>query len=169
MPSDRIYLFILWFLKTMLTILVLTWLTRRLECCSPDLALYDNRWKEFCTTSDNNNWRVWSTLPCQCWILNVHFCVAELHRYGGGLVETDGKDPSSAAADSKQGGASSKAHTDVIVASNISVPHSDIYHMGVPAQRAAVVSQRQGQRPLQKWKGPDKISKIYGDWIDDIE
>lgn len=88
----------------------------------------------------------------------------ELHRYGGGLVEADGRDPSSAGADSKQTSGSSKAHADV-VASNTLVAHPDVYHIGVPAQRTTVVSQRQGQR----WKGPDKISRIYGDWIDDIE
>ncbi|CAF1930617.1 unnamed protein product [Brassica oleracea] len=26
-----------------------------------------------------------------------------------------------------------------------------------------------GIRTHQKWKGPEKISLIYGDWIDDIE
>ena len=30
-----------------------------------------------------------------------------------------------------------------------------------------LMSQRQGQRVFPKWKGPDKISRIYGDWIED--
>lgn len=119
----------------------------------------------------------WKTRICNKWEMTgycpfgskCHFAhgATELHQFGGGLAEAYGRDASSAAADSKQGGGSSKAHTDVIAASNASVPHPDVYHMGVPSQRATVVSQR--LRPLQKWKGPDKISRIYGDWIDDIE
>ncbi|KAM7273341.1 hypothetical protein ACFE04_028005 [Oxalis oulophora] len=46
---------------------------------------------------------------------------------------------------------------------------SDIYHIGVSSQRTCVINQRLGQRAHRKWKGPDKISRIYGDWIDDIE
>ncbi|KAK1307456.1 Zinc finger CCCH domain-containing protein 56 [Acorus calamus] len=90
----------------------------------------------------------------------------ELHRYGGGLVDTDGRDSASVTPDAKQAGASSKVMTDVVVASNSPVPRSDVYHM-VPAQRTASGGQWQEQRPLQKWKGPDKINRIYGDWIDD--
>lgn len=91
-------------------------------------------------------------------------CVTELHRYGGGLVEGEGKDYSSPL-DAKQGLAPSKSPADTIVAS---VPQSDGYHIGVPSQRLPNVVQRTGERP-QKWKGPDKISLIYGDWIDDLE
>ena len=29
------------------------------------------------------------------------------------------------------------------------------------------MSQIQGQRVFPKWKGLDKISRIYGDWIED--
>ncbi|XP_030947111.1 zinc finger CCCH domain-containing protein 12-like isoform X1 [Quercus robur] len=93
----------------------------------------------------------------------------ELHRYGGGLVEGETRDSSSAPPDSKQGGVPSKTPADSVVASVASVPHSDVYHMGVPSQRSSIVIQRPGQRTHQKWKGPDKISRIYGDWIDDIE
>ncbi|KAJ6817311.1 zinc finger CCCH domain-containing protein 56-like [Iris pallida] len=120
----------------------------------------------------------WKTRICNKWETTgycpfgskCHFAhgAAELHRYGGELMGTDGRDTPSAAPDAKQTASLVKALTDA-VASNASVPHPDIYHMGVPAQRSAVISQRQGQRPLQKWKGPDKISRIYGDWIDDIE
>lgn len=42
-------------------------------------------------------------------------------------------------------------------------------YMGVPSEGPSIVMQRPGQRTHQKWKGPDKISRIYGDWIDDIE
>lgn len=95
--------------------------------------------------------------------------LTELHRYGGGLVDIDGRDASSAPIEDKQGGVASKMPADNVVVSLPSVPHSDLYHIGVPSQRSSIVIQRSGQRTLQKWKGPDKISRIYGDWIDDIE
>ncbi|KAJ6800543.1 zinc finger CCCH domain-containing protein 56-like [Iris pallida] len=113
----------------------------------------------------------WKTRICNKWETTsycpfgskCHFAhgMAELHKYGGKLMGTDGRDTPSAAPDAKQTASLVKALTDV-VASNASVPHSDIYHMGVPVRRSTVISQRQGQRPLQKWKGPDKISRIYG-------
>lgn len=84
-------------------------------------------------------------------------------------METDSKDSSAAPPDSKLGAVPSKTPVDTVVASVTSVPHTDVYHMGVPTQRSSIVSQRPGQRFQQKWKGPDKISRIYGDWIDDIE
>ncbi|KAF3791911.1 hypothetical protein EJ110_NYTH13140 [Nymphaea thermarum] len=92
----------------------------------------------------------------------------ELHKYGGGLVE-DGRDSSSVSADSKQVGSSSKVQD--VTASLMAVAHPEVYGMGVPSQRSGSISQRQGpQRPSQqKWKGPDKSSRIYGDWIDDSE
>lgn len=83
-------------------------------------------------------------------------------------MEGDARDSSMAPLDSKQG-VPSKSPADTLVASVASVPHSDVYHIGVPSQRSSIVIQRSGQRALQKWKGPDKISRIYGDWIDDIE
>ncbi|TXG54284.1 hypothetical protein EZV62_019540 [Acer yangbiense] len=92
----------------------------------------------------------------------------KLHRYGGGLVESEAKDSSVAPTDLKLGGVASKTPTDIVVASVSSVPHGD-YHIGVPSQRSSMVIQRPGQRAHQKWKGPDKISRIYGDWLDDIE
>lgn len=48
------------------------------------------------------------------------------------------------------------------------LPHAEGYHMGIRPQRLSNTLQKSGQRPNQKWKGPDKISKIYGDWIDDL-
>ncbi|KAH7857484.1 hypothetical protein Vadar_013278 [Vaccinium darrowii] len=71
----------------------------------------------------------------------------ELHRYGGGLMETEARDPSSVPPEMKQGIMPSKTPADTVVASLNSAPYSDSYHIGVP----------------------DKISRIYGDWIDDIE
>ncbi|XP_058104284.1 zinc finger CCCH domain-containing protein 56-like [Magnolia sinica] len=121
----------------------------------------------------------WKTRICNKWEMTgycpfgskCHFAhgMGELHKYGGGLVDMDGRDLTSAPPDLKQIGTSSRTSADTVAASSASVPHSDVYHMGVPAQRPAGVSQRQAQRPLQKWKGPDKISRIYGDWIDDNE
>lgn len=70
-------------------------------------------------------------------------------------MEMEGKDPLSTPPDLRQGGGSLKT-TESMVPSTISVP-------GVQVQRPS------GHRVIQKWKGPDKISKIYGDWIDDIE
>lgn len=64
-----------------------------------------------------------------------------------------------------------KATPDTMVAPALSVPTTDVFHMGagVPSQRPSIAAPKPGQRPFQKWKGPDKISKIYGDWIDDLE
>ena len=83
-------------------------------------------------------------------------------------METETRDSSSAPPDLKQG-VLPKAPGDTLVASVPSLPHSDVYHIVVPSQRSTIVIQRSGQRTHQKWKGPDKISRIYGDWIDDIE
>lgn len=124
----------------------------------------------------------WKTRICNKWELTgycpfgdkCHFAhgMQELHRYGGGLVEMDARDSPSAPLDSKQVvgiGVPSKTPADTVTASSASVPHGDVYHIGVPSQRSSTVMLRPGERPLKKWKGPDKISRIYGDWIDDIE
>lgn len=71
--------------------------------------------------------------------------------------------------DAKQWVVPAKTSVDPVFASVASVPHSDGYHIGVQSQRLSNVALKSGQRPAQKWKGPDKISKIYGDWIDDLE
>lgn len=47
------------------------------------------------------------------------------------------------------------------------VPYS--YRVGVPPRRLPAEVLRTGEIPIRRWKGPDKISKIYGDWIDDLE
>ena len=85
-------------------------------------------------------------------------------------METEDRDLSSAPPEVKHGVVPSKTPIDTVVASFTPIPHSDGYHnIGVPSQRLPNVIQRTGQKPHQKWKGPDKISRIYGDWIDDIE
>lgn len=118
----------------------------------------------------------WKTRICNKWEQTgfcpfgnkCHFAhgAAELHRYGGGLVEGDGKEFSSPS-DMKQGTVPSKSLGDTLVASVPSVPYADGYHMGT-SQRVPNM-QRAGQGLHQKWKGPDKISLIYGDWIEDLE
>ena len=96
--------------------------------------------------------------------------IAELHKYGGGLVDIDGRDIASTP-DSMQAAASSKLPVETAAASTAVPPHADVYHLGSQSQRSALASQRSGQlqRPIQKWKGPDKISRIYGDWIDETD
>ncbi|KAH0911015.1 hypothetical protein HID58_034336 [Brassica napus] len=99
----------------------------------------------------------------------------ELHRFGGGLVEGEGKDGGvSSNPDIKQTGPNPKGHSDTTtpLLSPGVVPHNADagYHSGVALQRASsAVTQKPGIRTHQKWKGPAKISRIYGDWIDDIE
>ncbi|CAK9144914.1 unnamed protein product [Ilex paraguariensis] len=121
----------------------------------------------------------WKTRICNKWEMTgycpfgskCHFAhgSAELHRYGGGVMEGEVKD-FSASLDQKQGMLlPSRTSSDNTVPPLTSVPHLDSYHVGVPPQRLSNVIPKVGQRPHQKWKGPDKISKIYGDWIDDIE
>ncbi|KAG8391834.1 hypothetical protein BUALT_Bualt01G0228200 [Buddleja alternifolia] len=118
----------------------------------------------------------WKTRICNKWELTgycpfgskCHFAhgAAELHRFGGTM---DSEDKDHSTPDAKQGIQPAKTSADTFVASLTSVPHSDNYHIGVPSQRMSNVLQKPGQRSTQKWKGPDKISKIYGDWIDDLE
>ncbi|KAK4783108.1 hypothetical protein SAY86_007482 [Trapa natans] len=121
----------------------------------------------------------WKTRICNKWELTgycpfgskCHFAHgnAELHKYGGGLVDSESRDSSSVPPNEKQGaGVTAKAPLDIVFTTVNSVPHSDVYYMGVTSQRPASTVQRTGQRALQKWKGPNKISRIYGDWIDDV-
>ncbi|KAK3122787.1 hypothetical protein QOZ80_8AG0618340 [Eleusine coracana subsp. coracana] len=121
----------------------------------------------------------WKTRICNKWEMTgycpfgskCHFAhgAAELHKYGGGLVDLDNNAASTP--DSKQTGVSAKAPADAAAASNSIPPHADVYHLGIQSQRSTLAGQRSGQvqRPIQKWKGPDKISRIYGDWIDENE
>lgn len=113
---------------------------------------------------------LFKTLTSFCKSYHVVSIIAELHKYGGGLVDIDGRDITSTP-DSKQAGASTKAPADSAAASTAIPPHADVYHLGIQSQRSTIANQRSGhvQRPIQKWKGPDKISRIYGDWIDEHE
>ncbi|ESQ52153.1 hypothetical protein EUTSA_v10016994mg [Eutrema salsugineum] len=109
----------------------------------------------------------WKTRVCNKWEItghcpfgaNCHFAhgAAELHRFGGGLVEEEGKIGTSATPCTKQTG-----QADTL---------TSLVSPGVPPQRSssAVTQKPNGVRTQRKWKGPDKISRVYGDWIDDIE
>ncbi|KVH90188.1 Zinc finger, CCCH-type [Cynara cardunculus var. scolymus] len=111
----------------------------------------------------------WKTRICNKWEQTGYCPFGKLHRYGGGLVDIDAKDSPTAMDSNKQGVMSSKIPIETVVAAGPSAAHSDGYHVGAPSQRLPGVIPRTGQRPFQKWKGPDKISRIYGDWIDEIE
>ncbi|KAG4399624.1 hypothetical protein AAZX31_08G263000 [Glycine max] len=122
----------------------------------------------------------WKTRICNKWEMTgycpfgnkCHFAhgATELHRYGGGLMEGENRDAASVVASDTNKGGPSKASADNVVAAVTLAAISDVYHIGVPSQRpSSMAIQRPGQRAHQKWKGPDKISRIYGDWIEDIE
>lgn len=83
--------------------------------------------------------------------------VADLHRFGGGLVEGEDKIGTSITLDTKQ-------TEQVDIVTRLVTP-------GASSQRtsSAVKQKPNGVRTQRKWKGPDKISRVYGDWIDDIE
>ncbi|KAK8919311.1 Zinc finger CCCH domain-containing protein 56 [Platanthera zijinensis] len=112
----------------------------------------------------------WKTRICNKWEMTgycpfgtkCHFAhgAAELHSHRGRFAKMETNDTSSTAPD-----ASIKVATAAI--SSIT---ADPYHIGVPAQRSnTMINPRPIQRHTQKWKGPDKISRIYGDLIDDID
>ncbi|KAL9308042.1 Zinc finger CCCH domain-containing protein 12 [Arabidopsis thaliana] len=124
----------------------------------------------------------WKTRICNKWEITgycpfgakCHFAhgAAELHRFGGGLVEEEGKDGVSPNPDTKQTVQNPKGLSDTTTLLSPGVPHNAdaSYHTGVALHRASsAVTQKPGIRTHQKWKGPAKISRIYGDWIDDIE
>lgn len=93
--------------------------------------------------------------------------MAELNKFTGGPTEGDGN--SSVPMETKPIGMTPKSETSA--SPSLSTPRQEFHHVGhgIPSQRSSSVSQVAGPRPAQKWKGPDKISRIYGDWIDDIE
>ncbi|XP_074275367.1 zinc finger CCCH domain-containing protein 56 [Silene latifolia] len=113
----------------------------------------------------------WKTRICNKWETTgscpfgpkCHFAHgwAELHNFTGG-AEGDGRE-SSMASETKPSGMATKTDATSAV--------SEFHHAGggIASQRPSIVIKVVGQRPLPKWKGPDKISRIYGDWIDDIE
>ncbi|GAB2264932.1 hypothetical protein Dimus_000003 [Dionaea muscipula] len=132
----------------------------------------------------------WKTRICNKWETTgscpfgskCHFAhgLAELHKYGGGLMDVEGRESSSAPPESKPGGVAARTNDSAVTASVLSAPppRADFHHHhvgggGVPLQRPSgmnmIPSPGLSLRPIQKWKGPDKISRIYGDWIDNIE
>ncbi|CAA6657225.1 unnamed protein product [Spirodela intermedia] len=88
---------------------------------------------------------------------------AKLHKYGGGLVEAERRETSTAAAAAPPaaGVSSSKAPAEPPLppsaASGGTVAAADVYHVGRRSAASGTV------------EGPGKISRIYGDWIDDNE
>ncbi|KAL8028196.1 hypothetical protein ABFS82_14G140800 [Erythranthe guttata] len=115
----------------------------------------------------------WKTRICNKWEqtgycpfgTKCHFAhgAAELHQYGGGPLDSEVND--STTPDAKQWSTPAKTSVDSVLAS----VNSDSYHINVPSQRLSSVTHKTGLRAGRKWKGPDKISKIYGDWIDDLD
>ncbi|KAI3444551.1 hypothetical protein Pfo_001216 [Paulownia fortunei] len=124
------------------------------------------------STLNSSNWKTkickkWELTGCCPFGSKCHFAhgSAELQRYGGGLMKTEAKDSSTC--DTKQVAVPAKASVGKVDAPVTSVPHS--YRTGVPSRRLPNVIQKTGEIPTRRWKGPNKISKIYGDWIDDLE
>ncbi|XP_047321665.1 zinc finger CCCH domain-containing protein 12-like [Impatiens glandulifera] len=117
----------------------------------------------------------WKTRICNKWEMTgycpfgnkCHFAHGsqELHQYAGGPMEPEGA--AVTPSDMKRG--TTTLTDNVIVGSASSVSQTDGYHIGVPPQRLSISIGRTTPKPHQKWKGPDKISRIYGDWIEDIE
>ncbi|XP_011092146.1 zinc finger CCCH domain-containing protein 56-like [Sesamum indicum] len=117
----------------------------------------------------------WKTRLCNKWESagycpfrsRCHFAhgPAELRRYGGGLPIPEAKD--SSAYGSKGGAVPTKASAGAMNAPTSSVPHP--YRVGAPSRRLSIMMKRPGETPTRRWKGPESISKVYGDWIDDLE
>ncbi|GLJ46178.1 hypothetical protein SUGI_0972670 [Cryptomeria japonica] len=116
----------------------------------------------------------WKTRICNKWETTGHFpfgdkChfahgVAELPKYGGGLLDSEnGAISAGLRNDFKQIAPSMKPHTEPGVGPQYSVFNTDNYTMGISNQRSIgnIQGQRQGQRDFPKWKGLDKISQIY--------
>ncbi|KAJ3692569.1 hypothetical protein LUZ60_011664 [Juncus effusus] len=118
----------------------------------------------------------WKTRICNKWEMTgycpfgskCHFAhgSAELHKYG----DSETGDEPSPDSSKQTGGVCVKSQGENIPVSQSSslVPHNEGYHVG-NTRLQPIVSQRveRAQRVVQKWRGPDKISRIYGDWIDD--
>ncbi|KAG8391825.1 hypothetical protein BUALT_Bualt01G0227300 [Buddleja alternifolia] len=94
-------------------------------------------------------------------IISILFSI----RSRGGLVKPEVNDSSTY--DTKHGPELAKASASTVDKSVPCVPHS--YRIGAPSRKLPKVMHKTGEIPTRRWKGPDKISKIYGDWIDDLE
>ncbi|CAH9136840.1 unnamed protein product [Cuscuta epithymum] len=105
-----------------------------------------------------NNWKTrickkWETTGYCPFGSKCHFAhgVAELHNIGRAQGEGEGNGSASGI---NPGGGSSKTPVDLKIAS---------------ATYALSSKTSERRRPIQKWKGPDKISNIYGDWIENMD
>ncbi|GLJ29883.1 hypothetical protein SUGI_0590760 [Cryptomeria japonica] len=124
----------------------------------------------------------WKTRICNKWETTghcpfgekCHFAhgLAELQKFGGGIADADNGDASVGPRnDLKQTGTLTKSQMEAGSGQATSVYNTDNFVIGTSNQRSigSFLVQKQGQKILPKWKGPDKISKIYGDWIEDNE
>ncbi|KAH6789464.1 hypothetical protein C2S51_004470 [Perilla frutescens var. frutescens] len=112
-------------------------------------------------TSNTSNWKTrvcykWESTGCCPYGRKCIFAhgYAELQHYAGRLMNRE-------AVDSSTFIVPAKASVGTVGAPVSLVPYS--YHVGVPSRRLPA------ETPMKRWKGPNKISKIYGDWIDDLE
>ena len=105
----------------------------------------------------------WHPFPTFVWL----YCM-KLQKYGGGFLDGENGDiPGGLRNDSKQSGTLPKAHVDAGAGPSSSVYITDNYAVNSNQRSMGnFMSQRQGQRVFPKWKGLDKISRIYGDWIE---
>lgn len=77
--------------------------------------------------------------PIICNISNQEsFCIIHLSVEIYTVAWVDGRDASSLPLSIKLGGMSSKTSADSVVASTPSIPHSDIYHIGLQSQRSSL-------------------------------
>ncbi|KAL3497814.1 hypothetical protein ACH5RR_040546 [Cinchona calisaya] len=111
----------------------------------------------------------WKTRICNKWELTGYCPFGNKCHFAHGTEELPQSEVPTTPLDLKQTAVPSKTGPDAVVAAVTPIPHPDGYHIGVPAQKLSNVTQKTGMKPHLKWKGPDKISKIYGDWIDDLE
>eukprot|EP00252_Welwitschia_mirabilis_P020720 TRINITY_DN5130_c0_g1_i1.p1 TRINITY_DN5130_c0_g1~~TRINITY_DN5130_c0_g1_i1.p1 ORF type:complete len:367 (-),score=52.79 TRINITY_DN5130_c0_g1_i1:460-1560(-) len=123
----------------------------------------------------------WKTRICNKWETTghcpfgekCHFAhgLAELQKYGGSISDADVADiAGSLHNDSKQTGTPSKVHVEAGSApASSSFNSENLVAASSTRSVGSLLNQRPGQRTVAKWKGPDKISRIYGDWIDDNE
>ncbi|KAL9236334.1 hypothetical protein vseg_011018 [Gypsophila vaccaria] len=123
---------------------------------SSSSSLKPSNWK----TRICNKWETTGSCPFGT---KCHFAHGwpELHNFGGGVMEGDGRESS----ETKTPGMAIKTDATPPAVSQ------EYHHVGggITSQRPPMVIKVVGRRPLPKWKGPDKISRIYGDWIGDIE
>ncbi|KAI3692003.1 hypothetical protein L6452_31808 [Arctium lappa] len=91
-----------------------------------------------------NKWEQTNSCPFGSKCIFAHG-EAELRRYGGGLLVDNEANPN------KQVNVVASTHSSVACGGGSGL---------LPAT---------AEGPIRKWKGPNKISRVYGDWIEDID